>query len=202
MSKSSKGGAFEREMCVRLSKWWTGGARDDIFWRSATSGGRATIRARMGKSTFGQHGDIQAVDPIGQPLTKLCTIEMKRGYTSQTFADLIDKPNGPSQWRDFICQVRRERSSAGTPFWLLIVRRDRREPCIFMPRRLYSMLKAARPKAWGDFKSPRTSVLLDFESSGEGSKSSRLSVVGLHLDDFFDRVSDADILNISALMEY
>ena len=39
-SGGSKGSPFERELCVKLSDWWTGQIDSDIFWRTAGSGGR------------------------------------------------------------------------------------------------------------------------------------------------------------------
>ena len=46
MGKSQKGGAWEREFSKYLSLWITEGERDDVFWRSSQSGGRATQRAK------------------------------------------------------------------------------------------------------------------------------------------------------------
>lgn len=44
-----KGSVFEREICKALGRWWTDGERDDIFWRTAGSGARATCRLERGK---------------------------------------------------------------------------------------------------------------------------------------------------------
>ena len=73
----SKGAAFERLICQRLSKWLSGDQRDDLFWRSAMSGGRATIGARLGMIRKQQAGDITAVDPLGHALTGCYYIECK-----------------------------------------------------------------------------------------------------------------------------
>lgn len=62
----SKGASWERECCKRLSKFFTAGERDDLFWRTAMSGGRATLQARKGKSVSAQVGDIGAIDSDGE----------------------------------------------------------------------------------------------------------------------------------------
>lgn len=72
-----KGGAFEREICKDLSKWISYGERDDIFWRSAMSGGRATIGFKKGIKRNTQVGDITAIDPLGNKLTDLYVAECK-----------------------------------------------------------------------------------------------------------------------------
>lgn len=63
-----KGSAFEREVCKALSLWVTSGDRQDVFWRSAMSGGRATValrRIRDGEPLVRQAGDIVAVEVEG-----------------------------------------------------------------------------------------------------------------------------------------
>jgi len=81
--RQQKGSSFERTICRELSKWWSFGQRDDIFWRTAGSGGMATNRGKQGLRTFGQAGDIQATDPAGQPLLSMFSFELKRGYTAR-----------------------------------------------------------------------------------------------------------------------
>lgn len=72
----AKGSAFEREVCRKLSLWVTHGEKDDCFWRSAISGGRATVAKRKGKIVR-QDGDICAVAPEGHVLTNFWFIECK-----------------------------------------------------------------------------------------------------------------------------
>lgn len=139
MSKSGKGSAFEREICTKLSLWWTDGENDAVFWRTANSGGRATTRGKKGKGTKGQHGDIAAIDPIGEPFTRLLTIEIKRGYNRFTIADLLDKPAGAAKqkYEEWFEKIVKTSEAAGSWAWLLIVKRDRRETICFMPWCLY-----------------------------------------------------------------
>lgn len=135
MPKSGKGAAWERELCKRLSLWWSGGERDDLFWRTANSGGRATVRGRKGVSTSGHYGDICATDAAGEPFLRLFACETKRGYSTDTLADLLDKPPGatPSRYASWIERAEEVRLQAKAYFWLLIVRRDRRLPLVLLP---------------------------------------------------------------------
>lgn len=73
----AKGGIFERECCKKLSLWLSDGKRDDLFWRSAMSGGRATVRWKNKELNYAQAGDICAIDPLGHKLTSRFVIECK-----------------------------------------------------------------------------------------------------------------------------
>lgn len=68
----AKGAEFERYACKALSLWVSKAAhknsvsnecklRDDLFWRSAMSGGRATQQQHKGKITGTQAGDVSAL---------------------------------------------------------------------------------------------------------------------------------------------
>lgn len=130
----AKGSQFERDVCRDLSLWWTEGERDDVFWRSSNSGGRATVRGRKGKRTHGQAGDIAATDPIGGPLLRLLTIEAKRGYSSQTLADLVDRPRKAAQqtWESWIQQAHEAHVLSDSFSWMIVAQRDRRERIVLM----------------------------------------------------------------------
>lgn len=142
---SKKGSGFERDMCKQLSLWWTNGKRDDIFWRTAGSGARAKTRSKQKQSTFGQYGDVQATDPIGQPLMNLVTIELKRGYPKETFANIVEESRIANSkvcgFIQFVNQARADSKNAKTPYWLLISKRNMREAIITMPIKLYRDLK-------------------------------------------------------------
>ncbi len=72
-----KGSEFERIICKQLSLWITHGAKRDCFWRSAMSGGRATIAHGKGIDLRRQAGDISSVSPEGHALTDLFFVETK-----------------------------------------------------------------------------------------------------------------------------
>lgn len=56
-----KGAQFEREVCKKLSLWISDGIRDDMFWRSAMSGGRASIGLKKGMIRVSQQGDVSVI---------------------------------------------------------------------------------------------------------------------------------------------
>ncbi len=72
-----KGSEFERKVCKDLSCWVSKGTRDDIFWRSACSGGRATVNIKKGGENASQLGDISMVDSAGATLIDNFVIECK-----------------------------------------------------------------------------------------------------------------------------
>ena len=91
----AKGSAFERQACKDLSLWVTAGQRDDCLWRSAMSGGRATLNAKKGKNLIAHvSGDICATHPDGHPLIELFYIECKF-YKDLKLAQLVTSTGGP-----------------------------------------------------------------------------------------------------------
>ncbi len=178
-----KGSAFERLICKQLSLWWTEGERDDVFWRTSTSGGRATVRRKTRKDTFGQAGDVQATDPIGQPLIDICAIEIKRGYGRASVADVLDAPANAarSPWLLWLDQVVGEAEEDGRPYWMLITKRDRRDALVFIPHSLYLKLR----HAGADLHKVQPRVLIRIEE---------LVVYGMVLDRFLESVSPENIL--------
>ena len=131
----AKGGQYERDICHQLSLWWTNGEDDFVFWRTANSGGRATVRAKKGKKSDGHCGDVCAVNPIGQPFIDLVTPEIKRGYNNDTFHALLDAPPtaASSKYETWIIKARDAAKRQGSYSWCLIHRRDRRRPLILFP---------------------------------------------------------------------
>jgi hypothetical protein len=137
---SAKGSSFEREVCRQLSLWWTSQERDDIFWRASQSGGRATTRAKRGKSTANSAGDVAYLDVIGKPfLDKVC-IEIKRGYSTRSdTTGLVDSPSTSLLFK-FLEQAENSRVNANVPYWMLIQKRDRRTPLIHIPSGMMACL--------------------------------------------------------------
>lgn len=133
-----KGSSYEREISTLLSLWWSNQKYDDIFWRTAGSGGRATSRRSRGKSYRGREGDIGADDPSGRPMTRVFHIELKRGYNRETLNEITDhggmtKPADASLEK-WIYKI--SKRGDRTPFWILIHKRDRRTAMIFFPHKL------------------------------------------------------------------
>src|SRR5580700_5183475 len=85
-----KGAAHERYICVELSRWMSAGAHDDLFWRSAMSGGRSTVAAKGGRRLAAQAGDISCIHAKGSPLTDKYYIECK-SYRDLNFVGLLKR---------------------------------------------------------------------------------------------------------------
>lgn len=86
----SKGASFERQICVQLSLWMSGGKHEDYFWRSSMSGGRSTVAARKGKRLAAQAGDISCVNQLGAALTDQFYFELK-SYRDLNFVGLLKR---------------------------------------------------------------------------------------------------------------
>ena len=98
-----KGTSFERKTAKALSLWLSEGKRDDLLWRSAMSGGRATTGLRTGNRRIAQVGDLSAVDPLGGKLLHHCVVECK-SYRNLDFFDgvLNDRGNLYKFWHDLV----------------------------------------------------------------------------------------------------
>src|SRR4249919_3894092 len=68
-----KGSVFERQVCRRLSLWVTNNEKQDVFWRSAMSGGRATVA----RGKVRQCGDVCAVAEEGYAFCNSWFVECK-----------------------------------------------------------------------------------------------------------------------------
>lgn len=154
----AKGGEFERELCKEISRWWSRGSRDDLFWRTSNSGGRATVRAKKGQRTAGHAGDITATSSAGRKLTDRITFEMKRGYNTaaslHTLFDLRPRNDASAMYETWIQQARAAAGKAGTPYWCIIHRRDGRVATMTMP---YDLWKRVR----GDVEPPDLTLYVD-----------------------------------------
>jgi hypothetical protein len=181
-SGSDKGSKYERDMCKKLSLWWTEGERDDVFWRSQASGGRATIRGRKGAATAGQYGDVAAVDPVGKPLIDAFTIEIKRGYSGATVHDVLDMPDtaAQQQFEKFIAQALESHDRAGSHSWMLITKRDRRLPIVWLPT--YALADLRNFGALSDYG--RSSIRI--EVPPRYFKGGSIHAVGMSLSHFLE----------------
>lgn len=207
MAKSSKGGQFERDICKALSLWWSIDERDDLFWRTSQSGGRATTRRKKGiMNTAGGAADLMATSESGRPLTKVCLFEMKRGYSQKhkivkskktgkfgirktrqgmdilSFLDKLKSTKDPillEWWR----KLEKERIATKRNFSFIIFRRDAKESCIVMSHKTFKFLL----KRNGDFFSMIIAILQPPEET---------SLVILKLDHFLTWCQPACFLNV------
>jgi hypothetical protein len=193
-----KGNPFEREIAKCLSLWFSDGTNDNIFWRTHQSGGRATTRAKAGKEASLHCGDIGAVNPIGEPLLKVLSFELKRGYNKAVLHDLIDMPVDKQQahakqiekghkdkiddYPYWIAKAERDRLRAGALFWAIIHKRDYREALLVAPSKLFYRL-GVKALTNLSLRSPVIKFCLD---------STTLTVV--HFDAFLQVVKPKDIL--------
>lgn len=135
---ANTGTPFEREVCKDLSYWWSGGRRDDLFWRSDTSGGRATSRRKKNKTTAGQCGDIASTHPSTFAMTDVFTIECKKGYNRSGPLDVVDRPKpkknarGPTEQtvEAWLKQATTAMHNAGSLTYLLIWRKNGRSKVV------------------------------------------------------------------------
>lgn len=88
---SAKGAQFERSVCVAFSLWISSGKREDLYWRTAMSGGRATLAIKGGKMNKSQLGDICAVDPEGALLIEHFVVECKSLKKLDLATGLVNK---------------------------------------------------------------------------------------------------------------
>lgn len=151
MARQQKGSSFERDICRQLSVWWTGDPdTHDIFWRTSQSGGRATSRAKAGKRNKHHCGDIAAIDPSGARFTNLVTPELKRGYPKADPIALLDRPKNAAQqpFEAFLEQAITAAERGGTPFWMIIHKRDRREAMVYFPDNMVPDDHIGYPSMW------------------------------------------------------
>src|SRR5688500_2024599 len=102
----AKGAGYEREICKRLSLWVSAGKREDLFWRSAMTGGRATVARKRGADLAAQAGDITATHEDGHVLTNAWYIECKR-YNDLQYASFMLKGQGKLAgfWTETVLQA-------------------------------------------------------------------------------------------------
>jgi hypothetical protein len=122
INSKQKGAAFERDTCRRLSLWLSQGQRDDLLWRSAMSGGAATLQYRKDKINLTQSGDVSA---IGQEAYEFC---------SKTFVECKHVKN-LSFGRGFLCGT-----GELITFWKIAVREARKykkQPMLIARQNMY-----------------------------------------------------------------
>lgn len=160
----NKGSSFERKICKTISLWLTDGKRDDVVWRTAGSGGRATVRAKRSCRTANAAGDMCATDPIAQPFIDKVLIEMKKGYTNGSeridVLKLIDSPNSKKsvlllQWW---LKAKKEARFANREEVWIVFERDRGK-AILMTRGDY--VKALERRQGMSYPHPTISTCID-----------------------------------------
>jgi len=145
MTGKAKGNEWERRCCKRLSKWWSEDIsdeiRDDIFWRTSSSGGRHTQRDKRDQSTLNSAGDMGYLDIIGKPLIDFFVFEFKIGYSKDIdpllFIDGKQKePLLLKWWR----KLEEERKKCNRLQSIIIFKRNARHACIVLDSSFFNQL--------------------------------------------------------------
>lgn len=135
----SKGGDFERVVCKTLSLWVSNGQDSNLFWRSATSGGRATVQRKSGnKASEYQASDISPVAPAAYILSDVFAIECK-AYKDIQLNQLVFEEK--SLLLDFWNQANRDALAANKKP-MLIAKQNMRKPLLGIQIKCYNYWKS------------------------------------------------------------
>lgn len=136
----NKGSSFEREIAKTLSLWISKGETDDIFWRSTTSGARATTRTKQGKQTANSYGDLSILDAAYSFVCKAVCFELKKGYSGTGILDILDGNKKVPDLISFWNQCETDRIAGDRHYSIVISKRDRKHTIITMSRLLYNKI--------------------------------------------------------------
>lgn len=141
---NAKGGEFERKICRALTAWidpTRKNGKPELFWRSATSGAKATQDRKSGRKA-NQGGDLIAVadEVLGTDhfwVTKVFSFECKDRHDYGNL-DLLFTGRG-----DFLKWWKKAKGDAEHKIPLLIFKRYRQETLIAYPA--YSIMSTSLP---------------------------------------------------------
>ena len=130
---SRKGFSFERKVCKELSAWF----KDrNSLWRGPASGGWSS------KNKSNQVGDIIAMKPEAEILTKSIIWEIKRGYSNQDVLSKILSDN--SKIIDFLFKLESLKPDFNKKYCILIYKADYRQTLVFVPEELAKRVKVEK----------------------------------------------------------
>jgi hypothetical protein len=135
----SKGSAFEREVCKDLSLWLSGGKRKDLFWRSAMSGGRATIHGVKVR----QAGDITAVALEAQAFTQKYVIECKHYRNLRTLQFLLEGKGKLAKFWTTLQKIARQHGKSP-----ILIARSNKQPTIVITPATSDLIKNLPAKSF------------------------------------------------------
>ena len=174
-----KGGEWERDLSRALSLWWTEGDRNDLVWRTAGSGARATARSKTGQGTAGGAGDLMATHPDAAPLFQYWLIEAKRGYArtepnkSINVLYWLDRPVGTKVPKLYSWWVKAEaeRAQHNRCETAIFFRRTGKRACVLMRMGAFAEL--------GAFNGEYRGTVLDIRPGWEGAQKTPLVIVDM-----------------------
>lgn len=123
-----KGSGWERDVCRFLSKWISGGKESDLFTRTASSGGRATIAMRGGQKDR-QVGDVIGISGDAVRFSRNMVVECKNVRYSQFFLFMSCRKGIIRKWLE---KLKKERDDAARPTALLFLKENRQHPVVFV----------------------------------------------------------------------
>lgn len=121
-----KGNSFERLICKKLSMWWSGNERDDLFWRTHNSGGRHTVREQKDLDTHHQVGDVTNTHPDGELFIDNFIVECKHYRNINLWGLITNKKDIIFKWWDKLSEENKD----GKMPWLII--RENGRPIILI----------------------------------------------------------------------
>lgn len=137
----AKGASFERKACRELSLWLSEGKNDDLFWRSAMSGGRATVQFKKGRENRSQVGDLSPISSKGETLTDLCIFECKFYRDLQMIGLYLGLKTGINKhWKEL------QEDASLRHKWPVLIARQNRTPtfmCLSTPAVEFFSLESA-----------------------------------------------------------
>lgn len=133
VNSKQKGADWERKCCQQLSLWVSNKTREDVYWRSAMSGGRATSRSRRARrkgQLVAHAGDISATHEMGHALLAHFLIECKF-YRDLKWDVLVNGDIGKSELIWLIPQ-RQAAEYGRCP--MVIAKANMRQPLVLLDR--------------------------------------------------------------------
>lgn len=185
-NKANKGSSFERDVCRRLTHWWTSDpAADVLYWRTSQSGGRATTRKKAGKVTNrAHHGDIYALGEVGAELTKLIAWELKNGYKRASLHDVLARRDISAQqtYEEWIKQASTAAQLGGAAYWAIVHRKGFSEDILTIPYDLWKALDCSTTT----IRPPVFDMTIMLEEHG-------IRIVSMRFEEFLKGVSPVEI---------
>jgi hypothetical protein len=125
-----KGARNERRLCRELSLLVSDGERDDLLWRSAMSGGRATVGRLRGKRRAAQAGDVSSIDHLSHWLVRDWYIEAKHYHDLQILRGFLFNSGRLHRfWRHTVKEAEHYLKRP-----MLIAKQDRQPELLIIPK--------------------------------------------------------------------
>lgn len=135
-NSKEKGSSFERFVARKLSLFLSNGERDDIAWRTQSSGATFTRRNKLGKEAANQAGDISYKHELAFRFFTKFEVEVK-AYKNINLWSILDQ-NGEGLY-EFLKQVIRD-SLASKKHPMLIVKQNNKDILILIDQHIYDKM--------------------------------------------------------------